>query len=223
VRAQSLGTSLSSIRVEVLDGSGTTGGNVVQQKELTNIGRTIGDYTAVFNGNVPANRIRVRFINDNPNNDLKVDYIKVNNTTYQSEDASTYSIGHWNQANGCNNSGYLKVDQLYCNGYFQYNSTSGVGVGFAETGTLNEGAMAKKMQVFPNPATNKIQLSFYAAQSQQVTIIISDVAGRQVQQLRKAVGAGSNIMPLDLGLKPGTYFVKIIKDEKSEIQKLVIQ
>lgn len=123
VRARSVVNPGATLRIEVLDSARTTGGVVQQSKEFANLPTTFAEYTHFFNGTIPANRIRVRFTNDVlPNRDLEVDYIRVADKTYQTEASTTWATGIWNQANGCNNSGYLRKQLLPCKGYFQYDA-----------------------------------------------------------------------------------------------------
>ena len=120
VRARGINTGVN-LTVDIMDAANATGGTVQQTQTITNISTNYTDHTFNFTGQLDANKIRVRFTNDN-NNDLEVDYISVNGTIYQTEATRTYSIGNWNAGtNGCSNAGYYGVTVLHCNGYFQYN------------------------------------------------------------------------------------------------------
>ncbi|MBC7922137.1 MAG: T9SS type A sorting domain-containing protein, partial [Ferruginibacter sp.] len=123
VRARSINPG-ANLRIEVVDGTAVTGGTVQWSQTFSNLATSFTDYTATIPGTVPANRVRVRFPNDggNPNRDLEVDYLRVAGTAYQTEAPDTWSIGHWNGAKGCNNSGYLRAQILHCNGYFHYDA-----------------------------------------------------------------------------------------------------
>jgi endoglucanase len=225
VAAQGIGSATAAMRIEVMDSQNTTGGVVQQSASYTNLSTTITNYTATFNGNIPANRIRVRFI-DNANVDLRVDYLKVGNTVYPSKAASTFSIGHYNTLNGCNNSGYLLVDELYCNGYFQYN----VGAAATTTNTnslivakkIDDNLLEKFLKVSPNPAKENTQIYFYANKKQLVNILLKDIFDRNIPNKQYNANEGLNTYNLKLPQQSGTYFLQVIKDGKTEISKVVV-
>lgn len=68
-------------------------------------------------------QIQVHYINDpekdsDADRNLQIDYIRINDTTYESEAASTYSVGSWSST-GCTG-GYKQSEWLHCVGYFEY-------------------------------------------------------------------------------------------------------
>lgn len=65
--------------------------------------------------------IKIAFVNDFPNRDLEVDYIKIDDTTYQTEANTTYSTGTYNPSTSCSGD-YKQSQVLHCNGYFHYNA-----------------------------------------------------------------------------------------------------
>jgi hypothetical protein len=118
VRAKSINTG-SNMRIEIMDQASATAGTVIQSASFNNVPTTFTSYSYNFTGNIPANRIRVRFLNNGgtPSRDLEVDYIQVAGVTYQSEDPKTYSFG---SSSGCAKGGYFQTQVLTCNGYFHY-------------------------------------------------------------------------------------------------------
>lgn len=89
----------------------------------------------------------------------------------------------------------------------------------AET-TINEAKMKQRdVQLFPNPAGNWVTV-VSTKETEMLTILVSDVSGREV--LRKEVKTSAFIANLDLGLINGIYFVTIIHDDKSTTKKLLI-
>jgi endoglucanase len=223
VRAQSIGSAFADLRVEIMDGSNATGGTVLQNKTIANVSKTMTDYSVTFSGSIGASRVRVRFVNDKPGLDLKVDYIKIGSLVYQTEDAGTYSVGYWNQAKGCANSGFLKVDQLYCNGYFHYQAGANSPSEPAITQRIEENNAVRSMVIYPNPASKTAQLSLYTQKAQIVTVTITDISGRQVKTIRYSAGIGENVVSVELPDRAGTYFVQLIKDGKTEVQKLMVK
>ncbi len=74
---------------------------------------------------MPGNKdIRIEFTNNGPsvnglNPDVRVDYIKVDGTVFQTESSSVYSTGTWRSQDGCS-AGYKSSEWLNCSGYFEY-------------------------------------------------------------------------------------------------------
>jgi endoglucanase len=223
VRAQSIGNPRANINVEIMDSNNPTGGTVQQTKTFTRLSNTLSDYTATFNGDIPASRIRVRFPNDSTNVDLKIDYIKVNNVIYQSEDPANYSIGRWNPNTGCSVGGYVKTETIDCNGYIHYNAKPP----FAPLANgINSllGNTAKGFLVYPNPANGeKVTLVFVTDEQSGVSILVSDAAGRQLSETNFKANTGTNQYNLAVPFKPGLYFISILQQGKRSVQKLVIK
>jgi len=74
------------------------------------------DYIFTSNKVPSLNNIRLRYTNDNGGSkDVVIDYIKVGGKAYQTEDASTYSTGTWqNSVQKCSG-GFPKMQTLHCN------------------------------------------------------------------------------------------------------------
>jgi len=73
------------------------------------------------------------------------------------------------------------------------------------------------MKLFPNPARGKVSISL--EESGQSEIVITDVLGKEVLQ---SVSYERQTELNVEGLKDGVYFVKVVQNEKTFIQKLVI-
>jgi hypothetical protein len=70
---------------------------------------------------VAAGSIKVAFSNnEGATRDLRVDAIVVDGARVEAE--TTYSSGHWNDANGCG-PGFESSEVLHCNGYFDFGQT----------------------------------------------------------------------------------------------------
>jgi endoglucanase len=223
VRAQSMGNPRANIKVEVMDSNNPTGGTVQQSKTFTALSNTLLDYTATFSGDIPASRIRVRFPNDSTYVDLRVDYIKVNNIIYQSEDAATYAIGRWNASTGCSVGGYIKTETLDCNGYLHYNALPGAAP-IANNTFLGTENVSNKFIVYPNPAKGKnVTLLYESNSSSGISVLVADASGRQLSQTTFIASKGSNQYNLSTEFKPGLYFISVLQNGKRSVQKLVIK
>lgn len=78
---------------------------------------------------VSADQIRIVFTNDvwepanNIDNNLNVDFIRIDGTTFQTEDISVFSTGTWKPSDGIT-PGFRQSEYLHTNGYFQYADTA---------------------------------------------------------------------------------------------------
>jgi uncharacterized protein YjdB/uncharacterized protein YbgA (DUF1722 family) len=121
IRARSVSNPGASFRVEIMDGSAATGGTILQNSaNFNNLPTRFANYTFTASGNINPSQIRIRYLNDMSPYDFETDYIVVNGTTYQTEASTTYSVGFWNAASGCNNAGYLSNSLIHCSGYFHF-------------------------------------------------------------------------------------------------------
>ena len=213
VRARGIGTGVN-LTVEVIDAAVATGGTVQQTQTASNISTSFTDYNFSLSGNIPANRIRVRFANDN-NNDMEVDYITVGSTTYQTESTATYSVGNWNAgSNGCSNAGYFQVILLHCNGYFHYNIGSGATREGAEE--ASESGVAA-VTLYPNPATSE----FYVSTDGDATVELINPQGAVLKSGHVVDGVPTVFSTKDIS--SGIYIVKIIQNGNSTFKKLVVE
>lgn len=91
-----------------------------QTVQSYNVVGTGSKYTYVSASNISVGQIKVAFVNDNANNDLIVDRIVVNGTTYQTEAPTTFSTGVYANGKCQSQGGYFQKEKLSCNGYFKY-------------------------------------------------------------------------------------------------------
>jgi hypothetical protein len=153
VRARSINTG-SNMRIEIMDQANATTGTVVQSASFNNVSTNFTNYSYTFTGTIPANRVRVRFLNNGgtPSRDLEVDYIQVAGVTYQSEDPKTYSFG---SSSGCAKGGYFQTQLLTCNGYFHYN----IGVPVSQPISIYSDALAADWADWSWSTTNNFSIT----------------------------------------------------------------
>lgn len=80
--------------------------------------------------------------------------------------------------------------------------------------------------LFPNPASNQVNVLVAAPARQDVTLVIMDVMGKTVKQSQVNVETGSNTIPLEIGnLAAGSYLVKVVckADCESAVTKFIKQ
>ena len=81
------------------------------------------------------------------------------------------------------------------------------------------------LNVYPNPANNTTQLSFTLSNSQDVTVVVTDLSGRVVKtELFANRVAGGNIIDLPLdAIADGMYMVSIKSENAVATQRLVVR
>lgn len=106
---------------------GTTGEEIIELriagKVEATFGLTTSSQTYLYEGPISTNEVQVAFINDSvrPGSDrnVRVDYIRVDGETLQTEDPSVLSQGAYSANNGCG-PGNKQTEVLHCNGFFEY-------------------------------------------------------------------------------------------------------
>ncbi len=85
-------------------------------------------------------------------------------------------------------------------------------------------AIAKDLEVYPNPVTNKLNVKLTAANAFDANIVITNVSGQTVLQLTQAVVAGSNTIEIDAAnLAPGSYMIAVGSQENGTIFKKFVK
>ena len=125
--------------------------------------------------------------------------------------------------------------------YYDPNLEAGIGKtdittflsAFQDEDEANAKAFSKKedtrkglvdMQVFPNPTTEKVTVSFNQEQTSDVTIQLFDVSGKMIHSLilpQVAAGKYQQEIPLNR-LNKGVYVVKFLSGKQMSSQKLIV-
>lgn len=80
------------------------------------------------------------------------------------------------------------------------------------------------LEVYPNPANDRIQLNYYTTEAGAVSIQVLDVTGKAYLTQNTQANAGVNTFSLALdNLESGVYFVQIKNGEKQSIDKFIVQ
>ncbi len=93
-------------------------------------------------------------------------------------------------------------------------------------GTSIEAPLADQLELvaYPNPAAERVTIRFRSNSVQPYTATLYNVAGQQVELLRKQTHSGNNFLFLDAGKYPaGIYQMRIDLEEGSAFTKVVIQ
>lgn len=81
-----------------------------------------------------------------------------------------------------------------------------------------------KIKIYPNPASNKVNIQLYMNKDEQISVALTNIEGKKFLANTYELHSGDNIITLDdLRLTPGIYFVTVIGNEEiSGTYKLTI-
>jgi len=79
--------------------------------------------------------------------------------------------------------------------------------------------LAESIQVYPNPASNEIQVDLSYFANENIKLELYDIAGN----LLKMIDARNEMMVIPINFKPGIYLIKISGKEKVVTKKLIIK
>ena len=89
---------------------------------------------------------------------------------------------------------------------------------------VDDYSVTNSVNIFPNPASDKVYVTFYNTQSRAVELKVNDAQGREVYSNNISSNTGINQVELNSNLfSPGIYFVNLVIDGQSQYKKLVIQ
>jgi hypothetical protein len=90
--------------------------------------------------------------------------------------------------------------------------------------TTTEGNALSALEVFPNPATDKLSVRFNSFNRCNYSLLISDATGRVVLEKRGVALENANAMEVDLSfLSEGIYSLRFTSNEVTQQRKIVIQ
>ena len=93
--------------------------------------------------------------------------------------------------------------------------------GFTFVG-IEETILDAKVNVYPNPADNVLNLSFVSNNNSEIVISLTDITGKILYNEPANISAGSNNMQIDVsGLSKGMYILKL-EEGVSSLQYRVI-
>lgn len=127
----------------------------------------------------------------------------------------SYSFNDENPLKGIS---YYRLKQTDFNGNSTYSNLAPIAIN-----SLGEN-YDTILKSYPNPASTNINLSFLAANNENVEIQISDFTGRIIQQKNVFLNQGGNSIDLDVSDIPnGLYMVSVKSQTPSEILKLAVR
>jgi hypothetical protein len=77
------------------------------------------------------------------------------------------------------------------------------------------------IKLYPNPASDLVNISFYVEKTQTVRVVIRNTLGQEVQNINENAQEGLNTISIKLGVSKGLYNLTLYKDTKT-VTKLVL-
>ncbi len=139
----------------------------------------------------------------------------------------TYS---WNFGDGNTGSGVNPSNTYTANGsyYVTLTVTGPCGtVSFSDSVTaaginVEENIISRSLDIYPNPSSGKVNVSFETAGSEGAVLIITDLSGKIVQQINATDLNGRFNDQLDISsLARGTYMLRIESGEMATVRRIV--
>lgn len=79
------------------------------------------------------------------------------------------------------------------------------------------------LNIYPNPATEKVSIQFFAEGNQEVVVSIYNAMGQRVQSQQVLTQQGENVVGFDLNsLSSGMYMMELIEGEERKVEKFTI-
>ncbi len=95
---------------------------------------------------------------------------------------------------------------------------------FSVTGVTEHTIKSADLNLFPNPAKNRVTVRFNSNNTANVTIELIDLMGKTIRKTDRNIVKGINQTDLDLSdFEKGIYFVKVSLDTHSVTTKLIIE
>jgi hypothetical protein len=81
-------------------------------------------------------------------------------------------------------------------------------------------AIIQVLSPYPNPFNSVLNVPVFLTQSAEISIIINDLAGKEIFRLNEDLAAGSHQIPIAMkNQKSGLYLLRIVGDGFSQSQK----
>jgi hypothetical protein len=92
------------------------------------------------------------------------------------------------------------------------------------TQALNKDTVSSEIEVYPNPVTDKINVSFYDTLSCNIIFRLTDVTGQVCATFRSSTISGQNKFSFDrAGLRDGVYIFQLVTGNSIKTVKMVLE
>jgi endo-1,4-beta-xylanase len=171
-------------------------------------------------GNATGN-IKIKFVNDGntangEDKNVQIDYITVNDNTFQAEDQVT-NTGSWNSSQS--QCGGVPSEWLFCEGYIDFGSANTPSIRVIENITTSK----EGMTLFPNPVQgNTVTVTLKSSTEKTTQLNILHANGNLMIKRQVKLNKGANTITFNTGsLQKGVYIVEIETDGSKITKKLV--
>jgi hypothetical protein len=90
--------------------------------------------------------------------------------------------------------------------------------------SVSENELLSEISLYPNPASNNVNLVFNAAKASKASVTVYNTVGQAVTTMNKNLISGSNTIQLDITeYTTGIYFVSTVVEGKTYSQKLIVK
>ncbi len=142
--------------------------------------------------------------------------VKVYTYTWTAPAAGKGAVTFYFASLSSNNDNGSDFDTTYQNSYVITEALPSTGI--------SEASNSNSIKVFPNPATDRINVSFYNKTNSNTEVSLYSLDGKQAfTLLNENLNAGEQTFNFDLSgnIKPGIYFVKISNDHMNSVKKIL--
>jgi hypothetical protein len=95
---------------------------------------------------------------------------------------------------------------------------------YSKTIRFDRDRAAISLQLYPNPATQYINVSYHQKKDGVSTVLITDMKGVTVKTFTQKITAGNISLDIDLNtLPPGSYILSVIHDNEKSQEKFIKQ
>ena len=79
------------------------------------------------------------------------------------------------------------------------------------------------ISVFPNPGNGQVKIGLKGIESKRIELSVTDLLGQELH--KETVEVNDNFIDLNLNVKAGVYFIKILETgtNRKAIKKIIIQ
>ncbi len=109
--------------------------------------------------------------------------------------------------------------------WYYTSSTPMVRIDFQDNASIEENAAVYELNMFPNPATESTTVSFNLKNNADVTVVVTDLAGKTVSSATVTnAAAGKNKVAINTAtMAAGVYTVNFLANNTMITKKLVVR
>ncbi len=133
--------------------------------------------------------------------------------------SGTGTVSFWSVLNAVNGDGNSSGDSWNVHHIVISEWPTGLGVATIEENPL-------QLSIFPNPAKDKVNITYNLKQSTELTVNLYGIDGRLISNLENNTvteGEHTQNLMLPSAIKPGLYLIQLIADGQSTVQRIIVE